>query len=484
VVGDTGDTGHAGDTVTEESRSTSTGVVVLRTFTVLLSGGVLLHEIQLGSTPWGLHAVVLVAAVLGLTRPGIPTLVGLFAALALELLLELPNPFNHTAVLGVVGGGVALWWVLSGVLDRQAAWRHDAGAFLARVGPVVRVAVLMTWGLAFFAKLNTGFLDTAQSCAIWILEQIPAVAVPGWATSGVVAGTLIVEALVPLLLLVPHTRVLGVAAAWGFHVVAAIGGHTAFSAIALSLYLFFLHPEHVRASVAWVAGRLPRRATLASWWSHPATAVTLLALWVGGITLIQHAPAPWDARGRRFVPTVVYLPLAASYAAALVAGFRRSRSTVAAGAGDGQGLGLRLRGAVPVLIVLTLALNAANPYLGLKTGWSLAMYSNLRTEPGQWNHLVVPEEARVFGWQDDLIAINDAHPDVARSLGLGSAAEPAEVPRLRVLRVAADHPDAPVQLAPGEEPVPVSDLAEGDFTFVHDRLAHLRAVPATPRCQF
>jgi hypothetical protein len=455
----------------------ATADVVLRTFTVVLSAGVLLHEIQLGSAPWGPHLVILVAAVLGLTRPGVPTLVALFAALAFELLIELPSPYNHTAVLGVVGGGVALWWLV----DRGAAWRHDPSLFLARVGPVVRVAVLMTWGLAFFAKLNHGFLDTVASCAIWIVDQVPLVTVPGWAATGVVIGTLAVEALVPLLLLVRRTRLLGVALALVFHVVAAFGGHTAFSAIALSLYLFFLHPEHVRASAEWALERIPRRATLAAWWRHPVTAVVLLGILVGGMGVIHQAPAPWNARGRRFVPLVAYLPLAAVYAAALLAGLRRQGGRLVDAGGAGS---LRLGGVVPALIVLVLAMNAANPYLGLKTGWSMTMYSNLRTEPGEWNHLLVPERVRVFGWQDDLIRIHDAHPAVSRTLGLGSSAEPGRVPRLRVLRAAAAHPDAPVQLAPDGDWVPVSSVAEGEFTLVHDRLAHLRAVRDAPQCQF
>ena len=33
------------------------------------------------------------------------------------------------------------------------------------------------------------------------------------------------------------------------------------------------------------------------------------------------------------------------------------------------------------------------------------MHSSLRTEQGYWNHLFLPEQMRVFGYQDDLVEI-------------------------------------------------------------------------------
>ncbi|MGI8624212.1 MAG: hypothetical protein ACR2NB_12190, partial [Solirubrobacteraceae bacterium] len=55
--------------------------------------------------------------------------------------------------------------------------------------------------------------------------------------------------------------------------------------------------------------------------------------------------------------------------------------------------------------LLALVLNAASPYLGLKTEATFAMFSNLQTEPGHWNHLLLPERLRIFDAQDDLVRI-------------------------------------------------------------------------------
>ncbi|MBA3509638.1 MAG: hypothetical protein H0T19_06055, partial [Thermoleophilaceae bacterium] len=41
----------------------------------------------------------------------------------------------------------------------------------------------------------------------------------------------------------------------------------------------------------------------------------------------------------------------------------------------------------------------------LKTESSFTMFSNLHTEQGSWNHLLIPEAVRVFPYQDQLVRI-------------------------------------------------------------------------------
>ena len=68
----------------------------------------------------------------------------------------------------------------------------------------------------------------------------------------------------------------------------------------------------------------------------------------------------------------------------------------------------------PALLPLPLALflMGACPYVGSKTETSLAMYSNLRTEGGVTNHLLVARPWTLFGYQTDLVRVldsSDAH---------------------------------------------------------------------------
>ena len=57
------------------------------------------------------------------------------------------------------------------------------------------------------------------------------------------------------------------------------------------------------------------------------------------------------------------------------------------------------------MFVGILVFNCVCPYIGLKTRTTLTMHCNLRTEKGYWNHLVLPEQMRLFGFQDDLVTI-------------------------------------------------------------------------------
>jgi len=54
------------------------------------------------------------------------------------------------------------------------------------------------------------------------------------------------------------------------------------------------------------------------------------------------------------------------------------------------------------------ALNGFSPYLGLKTETSFSMFSNLRTEGGQNNHLFMPDFTQTTGWQDNLVKVRDS----------------------------------------------------------------------------
>jgi hypothetical protein len=49
-------------------------------------------------------------------------------------------------------------------------------------------------------------------------------------------------------------------------------------------------------------------------------------------------------------------------------------------------------------------LNGSSQYLGLKTENAFTMYSNLRTEAGHNNHLILPA-LRLGGWQDDVVEV-------------------------------------------------------------------------------
>jgi hypothetical protein len=99
-------------------------------------------------------------------------------------------------------------------------------------------------------------------------------------------------------------------------------------------------------------------------------------------------------------------------------------------------------------VALVLVVNAASPYVGLKTEASFAMFSNLQTEPGHWNHLVVPEAVRVFGAQDELVRLEASNaPTLERRRRAG-----ALMVRFELERYLREHPRAWARYADARDP--------------------------------
>lgn len=405
--------------------------------------GVLYHEWQAGPELLSVHTAAGIAAIVLLLRPtSLHRLLVLFALIIVELVVNLPEPLNHDVLLAGGAAGALIDW----------AWRPGRGIvddgpafFFGRVAPMFRVAFIVMWFAAAFAKINQGFLSADTSCALWIVDSIPLLdtgAFPSSVRALIVGATVLTEFSIPVLLLMRRTRLVGIALGWTFHFVAALAGHTAFSGVGWSMYLLFLSPATL-AAMADIVGERWRDVTtttrdrLQRVWRHPATLPVLVCVWLLAVVALQQLPVVSLNRARRYGAMLPYVTLAPVWAWLVWQGVRRR-----AGADDGgsAAVSLRLGHPVALLVVGLVLVNALTPYLGLKTRYSFTMYSNIRTEADLWNHLVVPSAVRVAELEDDLVRVTrvtgaGAAPDVAAIVG-------AQVPTGEARRVLAPHPDA------------------------------------------
>jgi len=353
----------------------------------LLAIALLLHQLWWGGFEVSsLHFVVVVAALWALARPGS---VGRFAAmLGAEVVVvarEMPAVHSHTLMLAVCAASVLVVVALGVVGERRLP---DPGALMERISPFLRVSVLVLYAAAGIAKLNTGFLDPVTSCAASMVPQIAwwdpdLLAGADWLVRPAILGTLAVELSLPVLLAVPRLRVAGLVLGGGFHAVLALAGNVPFTALMLAFYVVFLP-----------AGVAPRGLARwrAPWWALPAMA----GGWIAAAGLLDGRPE----LGRALIEPgtrVVALALVAGGAVLLL----RARPL----RGGETGWGLRLGHPVLAVGVALLVLNALSPYAGFKTESSFAMFSNLQTEPGRWNHVLIPERLRVLGFQEELVAV-------------------------------------------------------------------------------
>lgn len=128
------------------------------------------------------------------------------------------------------------------------------------------------------------------------------------------------------------------------------------------------------------------------------------------------------------------------------------------------------------------------------------MFSNLQTEPGRWNHVLVPEVVRVFGLQDGLVRFDEisdpamaaevraySGPDrwVIGPMGTGNAS----IVLLAARRIAADYPNATVRYEYNGEarvasPVSADPILGGGVDLLTEKLGGFRPVDSIDDCQF
>jgi len=373
--------------------------------------GTIIHLWQGAPSFWSVDPVVAVGAFAVLLRPTAPArLVVLFGLLVVEVVAWLPDLSNHQILVGVLGVTFVGWWL--GLRWRAPAQALDPAVMYERVAPFLRVAFILMWAFAGIAKLNTGFIDVVTTCSVWVLESIPGVHVPQGLSPLVIAGSISLELMVPALLLFHRTRPFAVVLGFGFHLVSAFAGHASFSGFLWSFYLLFLPPAMIARAVVTVRRALPGRVRGGIAVAVARTPLTLVVL--GGLWVISRLV---------LLPEGLQLP-ARNWGAALACTLwmglcgwllvRLRRHWIGA---PGPRVSLRVRNVVMLFGLGLLVATAATPYLGLKTRASLTMFSNLRTEPGHWNHLFVPEAVRVFDWQDGEVRfLGTADPELAAEI--------------------------------------------------------------------
>jgi hypothetical protein len=306
---------------------------------------------------------------------------------------------------------------------------------------------------AAFAKLNTGFLDPVTTCAVWILDAIPRVSIPTGFAGLMIVGAIITEFAIPTLLMFRRTRFLGVILGIGFGVITALAGHAPFAGFGWSFYVLFIPPWTLGRVVVTVRRRIgPQlRQRLVDASSSPVAWVVLGAAALLVMAAVRLAPDDIVALIKRYGATAAFCAWMLIWTVLLLRNWRHWIRMPQAGSrtfGAGH--------AVFAVAIVLIVLNAASPYLGLKTTFSFTMFSNIQTEPGRWNHVVVPEAFRIFNLQQGIVRFDEiSDPRLAAEVyaysGPGrwsSGAVPypnASMVLLAAQRLASRYPDATIR---------------------------------------
>lgn len=375
--------------------------------------------VVLGAITWCAVAVSLLL----IWRPRWTQLLGVLAAIMFtRYMIAMPVAGNNKMIAAFMNAGIL-------IIGAHALLRHQNTAAIReniyehmRVVARALLAVMYFYGI--FHKINTDFLDPRVSCAVALYMPLA----DGFGLEDSLLGkylaiwsTFIVEAIAIIALYWKRYFAVGLLLALMFHFVIPISVYSwymDFSSLVLALYILSV-PREVSAQFYDHCARLFRSlrdrfgslgqalpfgiviggavalvAVLATFSPQPRIAPShayqsvWVLIWVvyGGITMLMLADAalshlPWRGQSAPRPPLWLY--------------------------------------AVPA----TLFVISAAPYVGLRTEASIAMFSNLHTEGGITNHLVITQPMDLFPYQRQVAMIEaSSDPDLQsyadRNLGL------------------------------------------------------------------
>ncbi|MFC7362884.1 hypothetical protein [Nocardioides astragali] len=369
------------------------------------------------NTPWNIAVVALAIAVLLRPEAG-PLFAILLVAQVIEHTVEMPFSPDHWALVALVNLAI----LLTMLVGRSTSLETIAKAF-----PTARTLLLIAYAAAALSKWNTTFLDPVTSCANAIAGLVTFGLAGPLAESHVVNyGALATESLIFLLLVIPRTRTWGVLLGLAFHFslsaspIIVVGDYTS---TVYALFFLFLRPEVIGRVLDRTSSWAGRSAVVRDARRRPPVTAVLafVVLGFGG-----HVLGPVPLATLYVLEQFYFVPVLLATALAV----REQRA-------DGSGRRLRL-GRIQLLHVPVLLLALVwvlNPYLGLRTTGTNTMFSNLRTESPDPNHLFMPSW-RVTDWQDDMVTlVSSTDPELQ-----AGADNDLAVPLVALRRIAMDRP--------------------------------------------
>jgi hypothetical protein len=343
-----------------------------------------------------------------------PSSVARFAVLvttqSLHAFAGLPLINTNRTMHLIVGGTILAALALETARHRFRL--PTGGNWLRAFETPVRLELALLYFFAFWHKLNWDYLDPESSCGASLYRELAQwpwlsfLPVAPWMDWAAIVGSLVMEAALPVLLFVPRLRTGALCAGIVFHVVLGAVHFVAFSATMTALLFLFAPP---RLS-DWLAVRIGAAVPRPVRWA------------VAGSIIAFSLTGPYELRPLFYW---IWAAWTAGLLLAMALGLR-DKST-------GNPLPALFPMPHPVLLCLPVLMffNGASPYLGLKTEYSFAMYSNLRTEAGPTNHLILPRKLAWADYQDDLVRVIDSsNARIARL-----AAEPYPVPTIWLRRL-------------------------------------------------
>lgn len=371
-----------------------------------------------------------------LSRARLQSFILLLMAQVAAFFVRLPNVTNHPTL-----AAIAALTMLVGFAGVAASGKNGWPAidgWIRLVVPALRWQVLMLYFWVVFHKLNRDFFDPEWSAAVEHLENLsatlvklglPAIPMTSLTEHGAIWGTLIIEAAIPVFLLFAKTRILGIGVGLVFHFILGVEDFYDFTSL-MYAGLFLFVPIVAVTTLDETLNRMRRWfqfmwriAPPGIWFAGAMVAVASNLVAVG--SRVEHS--------FRVFKIVWFLWSIGLFAVFAPLVWRQILSGARWDFGSTLRPSSRWFWIFPALVFI----NGACPYLGLKTRSVFAMFSNLRTEDGTTNHLIVPAWTQVFDFQRDMVRIVESSNPHLQGMAESGSAMPFFNLRTMVSRSAA-----------------------------------------------
>jgi len=382
----------------------------------------------------------------------------LAAAQLVYLFLEMPITDNHMYIMGFVNIGLVTIFLKN--------YFNNSWHRLESMQPVISfgaVVILISYSAAALSKLNYDFFNTANSCSVSMF--VDAMAIFGGVGSEyysyifpimpfLIAG---VEIAIPILLLIPKTRLYGVVMVTVFHFLMSFSPTATaldFTIILISMMVLFLPGEiFERIKIRLEKERISDIKEKII--SYKNLLFLLAAFFILSMLMTNLGNVSENRNWLLLFPVAVLsgsLILFLTFSA-----MRQSmRSTI-----------FKQPGLVESVIFALLLLNITSPYLGFKTAGTFTMYSNLQTSGLESNHFIfgrAPFETRM----DDLVKIIDSSDQNLTKMSESDVA----ISMHELRRELAKKPDASITFSRGDEIIRLDHASQDPHLTRTDPLMH------------
>ena len=331
--------------------------------------------------------------------------------LIIDILLSLPIAPNHTVFEMLIAFTVVTCFVIGKIKYKTD---FNTKNFYQLFAPVLRLQVLILYFWAVVHKFNKGFFDKYISCAtvqIFNIKQtLTILPAPEWFISINPYFTILIEGSIPILLLIPKTRLFGVMVGVLFHFVLGFR-YTGFTIMIYSLFALFIAESnyeklepYVNKFTSFVSSSFSKISNYRNWnKSYFDYLVVQIGLVLSILVLLRISISGGPFSLYILSTEGIYILLCLVFFVSLIVILVNKRFKIV------QNVLLIPDYKILLIFPIIFFINGFFPHIGLKNIQTVAMFSNLQTGGGKTNHLFIPASFQIFPYLNDLVEIKGSN---------------------------------------------------------------------------